>query len=144
MKKSDLLILAIPILIGVASCSTDANSLIPANSSTTDIVQQGSWVITLYDDSGEDETGHFSSYLFTFDSTGTVTAVKDSISIPGTWISLTDDNINEIYLDFGSASPLNELNDDWDIIEKSSVKIRLKDVSGGNEPDDLLTFEKVL
>jgi hypothetical protein len=144
MKKSDLLILAIPILIGVTSCSTDANSLIPPNSSTTEIVQQGTWVITLYDDSGEDETGHFTGYTFTFDSTGTVTAVKNSISINGTWISLPDDCQTEIYLDFGSASPLNELNDDWDIIEKSSVKIRLKDVSGGNEPDDLLTFEKVL
>jgi hypothetical protein len=38
--------------------------------------------------------------------------------------------------------PFDELNDDWHIIEETSTKIRLQDVSGGSGGTDLLTFEK--
>jgi hypothetical protein len=35
-----------------------------------------------------------------------------------------------------------DLNDDWDIISRSSTKIELIDISGGNGGTDYLTFEK--
>ena len=34
------------------------------------------------------------------------------------------------------------LTDDWDFISQTSTKIELIDISGGGEPDDVLTFER--
>jgi hypothetical protein len=136
-------ILAIMLVFsGITSCDVDNHPVIPDNPSTPDIVKEGAWKITLFDDSGENETYHFTDYLFTFDSTGTVTAIKDSSAIDGTWRAIKDDNQDELIFDFGSCVPFNDLNDDWDIIEKTDVKIHLVDVSGGNEPNDYLTFER--
>jgi hypothetical protein len=120
------------------SCQKDDNS----NPATPNIVQQGTWRITLYNDSGTDETYHFTGYGFTFESNGTVAAVKGSSAINGTWNTGTDDSHPELYLHFGTNVPFEELNDDWHILEQTSNKIRLEDVSGGNELNDLLTFEK--
>jgi len=39
--------------------------------------------------------------------------------------------------------PFDELNDDWHILNETSTKIQLEDVSGGSGEIDLLTFEKV-
>jgi hypothetical protein len=143
MNKAKILIIAIlPVFFGIISCTIEDNSLNPDDLSTNNLVWQGTWRVTLFSDSGADETYHFTGCIFTFDSTGTVTAIRDSSSVTGIWSAVTDDNQNELIFDFGSCSPFDELNDDWDIIEKTAAKISLEDVSGGNEANDLLTFEK--
>jgi hypothetical protein len=98
--------------------------------------------VTLYNDCGDDETYHFAGYGFIFDTLGVVTALKDSLTLTGIWSTGTDDGHNIFYLHFETTCSFNELNDDWHIMEKTSSKIRLEDISGGNEPNDYLTFEK--
>jgi hypothetical protein len=62
--------------------------------------------------------------------------------VPGTWSTGSDDSQKKLYLTFNSPPDFNELSDDWHILEETSTKIRLEDVSGGNGGTDLLTFEK--
>lgn len=134
----------VAVLFVLNSCKKEDNS---SNSSSTNnissIVQQGNWKVTLYHDSGTDETYYFAGYQFLFNSSGTITASVNSNNITGSWSSGSDDSTPKLILDFGASSPLNKLNDDWHIIEQTSLKIILQDVSGGNGTTDYLTFEKI-
>ncbi|MBK7965114.1 MAG: hypothetical protein IPK10_07355 [Bacteroidetes bacterium] len=98
----------------------------------------------MFNDNGNDETNHFNAYEFTFNSGGIVTATRSGgTTVTGTWSSGFDDNQNKLYLTFTTNNDFIEISDDWHIIQQSSVKIQLQDVSGGNGGTDLLTFEKI-
>ena len=106
-----------------------------------DIVGQGTWKVTLFNDSGNEETQNFAGYNFTFNSNGTIAAVKNASTVNGTWNTGSDDSQNKLILDFGTTVQFSELNEDWVILEQTASKIRLEHVSGGNGGTDLLTFE---
>jgi len=124
----------------IISCKKD-NNINPANTNVMNIVQQGTWRVTQYNNSGTDELYYFSGYVFTF-SNGTVTAIKNTTSVTGTYSTIFDDSKHKLVLNFGITVPFNELNEDWQIIEETTIKIRLQNVSGGNGGTDLLTFER--
>lgn len=153
MKKLALIpMLSLIFMLNVASmCSNDDSS-----NSTTDptpvinTVTSGTWRITFFEDSGVDETYHFTGYNFTFGSANVLTATNGTNTYTGSW-SVTNDDSNDDSpsndLDFNIlfASPVNfndELTDDWDILSRTDTKIELVDVSGGNGGTDYLTFEK--
>lgn len=134
----------ITLMLGLnfSSCKKDDN---PGNSSkkpNTVNIQQGNWKVTNYNNSGKDETYYFKDYTFTFNPSGIASAIKNSMTENGTWSNGTDDSQHKFILNFGSLQPLNKLNDDWHILEETSVKLRLEDISGGNGGIDYLTFEK--
>lgn len=111
-------------------------------------VQDGSWKVTSYIDSGVDHTNDFNGYSFTFSDNGDVIAVNGGTTVSGTW-SITSSNSNDdsnddmdFNLSFASPADFEELTDDWDIQSHTSTKIQLIDVSGGNGGTDYLTFEK--
>ncbi|MBK5192687.1 MAG: hypothetical protein JJE07_05645 [Flavobacteriaceae bacterium] len=111
-------------------------------------LQSGTWKITKFLDSGDDETNHFTGYNFTFGSNGTLTVANGSNTFNGTW-SITDSNSNddtqddlELVINFNLTNDFEDLNDDWDFVSQSSTKIELIDISGGNGGTDNLTFEK--
>jgi len=83
-----------------------------------------------------------SGYSFTFATGGVLTAVKTGSTVTGTWSTGTDDSKTELVIGFASPASFVEISDDWEVIENTSTKIRLQDVSGGNGGTDLLTFEK--
>jgi len=151
MKKIKIIsVLALLFVVNVASmCSDDDDS--PTNVNQTQVINtviSGTWRITNYVDSGVNETTNFTGYNFTFASNNVLTAVGNGLTTSGTW-SVTDSNSNDDTLsdlDFNIAftAPVQfeELTDDWEIIEKSTTVIRLKDVSGGNGGIDYLTFTK--
>jgi hypothetical protein len=124
----------------LSSCKKDDNSS-PDSAKLSNSIQNGTWRITLYNDSGTDELYHFAGYNFTF-SNGSVSAVKNGTTVTGTYHSHTDSNKKKFVLNFGSTVPFEELNDDWEVIENTDSKIRLQDISGGGSGTDLLTFEK--
>lgn len=136
-------------LLVLVSCTNDDDE--PGDSSQTtieNIVQSGTWRITTFIDSGEDETNHFTGYNFTFMSSGTLNANNGTNSYDGTW-SITDSNSNDdspddldFNINFNLTNDFEDLNDDWDILSQSSSRIELIDVSGGNGGTDYLTFEK--
>lgn len=139
MKQLRLVFLAVLSVFSMASsCSKDdvtPTTNIPA------IIVQGNWRVTLYNENGVDKLSQFTGYTFTFAS-GVVTAVKNGVTVTGTYRTAIDSNKIKFYLDFGTVSQFNELNEDWEILEETSTKIRLTHISGGNGGTDLITFER--
>ncbi|GAB4162375.1 MAG: hypothetical protein Tsb0033_21250 [Winogradskyella sp.] len=152
-------ILMLSLTLMSAMCSSDDDDGTPNNNSQQiadieDDVQSGTWIITNFVDSGQNETSDFNGYNFTFNTNGSLVATNGTNTMTGTW-SITDDDSSD---DDGSSSsdidfniffpPLSvtsdfeDLNDDWDIVTATSTRIELIDISGGNGDTDLLTFEK--
>ncbi len=131
-------------LLTLATIACKKDEVINPSDTGTNL-QSGTWHVTLFSEDSTIETHHFNGYSFQFNSNGTVSATKDGNTVSGTWTAGQEDDDDDsqfkLILSF-STSPLNELNDDWDILEQTSSKIRLQDISGGNGGTDLLTFEK--
>jgi hypothetical protein len=112
-------------------------------------VQSGTWRITTFNDSGQNEVAHFNGYTFTFEPSGVLVATNGTNTYSGTW-SVTTSNSNDdddnsdldFNIAFNATNEFEDLSDDWDIQNHSSTKIELIDVSGGNGGTDYLTFEK--
>jgi len=136
MKTSALfLLLSVITLIG-SSCQKDdvTSGDIQANATS------GNWRVSLFKDSGNDETGDFNGYSFTFNSNGTVTATKGATTKTGSWWTSS----NKFNIDLGpkdnTNKPLGELTDDWKILSSSSSEIRLAD--DNTSASEFLTFSK--
>lgn len=141
MKKIIVLLSIISFITLTSSmCEKDDDNSLPSSNNVTNIIENGSWKITYFNDSGTDKTSLFSGFNFTFNNNGSITAVNNSSSVYGNWSEGKDDNQSKLYLTF-SSNPFNELTDDWHITEQSPQKIKLEDISGGNGGTDYLTFE---
>lgn len=131
-----------------------ANSCTEDQGPGTDIVKttiennmgSGTWIISSFIDSGNDETAHFSDFEFTFDPEGDLIATGSAVTYTGTW-SIKDNNSNDDSPDdldfniyFSLTNEFEDLNDDWDIVSQGELKIELVDISGGNGGTDSLTF----
>ncbi|MFP4846260.1 hypothetical protein [Winogradskyella sp. PE311] len=102
----------------------------------------GDWYVTYFFDD-TDETADFADYTFNFASDNTATAMDMSGTTNGSWSTTSgDDTELGLNLNFGTGIPLDELADDWDVLEVTNDIIRLKDVSGGDGSEDFLTFER--
>lgn len=102
----------------------------------------GDWYVTYFFDD-TDETTDFVDYVFNFASDNTATATDMSGATNGSWSTTSgDDTELGLNLNFGAGIPLDELADDWDVLEVTNDIIRLKDVSGGDGSEDFLTFER--
>ena len=123
----------ISLLVLTASCTRSLDN-------PTNVVVDGTWKVTLFTDSGNDETSDFSGYTFTFNSNGTVTAIKSGVSKNGTWSTSS----NKFNIDLGAKidtnKPLGELTDDWKIISSSNTEIKLTDDNTASS--EFLTFTK--
>lgn len=145
MKKNSLYNLLIIIaLFAFSACNKDkTQDEIKSN------IESGSWKITKFIDSGNDETSYFAGYVFTFDGSGTLTATDGTSTESGSW-GINDSNSSDdsqddldLVIYFNATNNFEELNDDWDFKSQSGSKIELIDVSGGNGGTDYLTFEKI-
>jgi hypothetical protein len=114
-------------------------------------VESGTWIITSYIDSGDNETSDFNGYIFTFEANGTLNATNGSTTYNGSWSvtsSSSNDDSNDSDIDFNISFSVpddhdfDDLNDDWDIISHTSNIINLRDVSGGDGSIDTLVFSK--
>ena len=112
------------------------------DSSLVQVLTTGDWYVTNYFDD-VDETALFDGLVFNFASDGTATADDGSMTTNGTWsTSSGDETTLELNLNFGTANPFDELEEDWDVLEATNDIIRLKDISGGDGTTDFLTFER--
>ena len=138
---------ALAILI-ITACNTDDNSTVSIQTTVENNVQDNTWRITKFIDSGTDETYRFTGYSFTFNSSGVLNANNGTNNYDGAW-SIADSNSNDdsqddldFIINFNLTNDFEDLNDDWDFISQSPTKIELIDISGGNGGTDYLTFEK--
>ncbi|REJ80548.1 MAG: hypothetical protein DWQ44_06240 [Bacteroidetes bacterium] len=128
-------------LLLFSACKKDEGTS-PSND-PGNIIQSGQWRISLFMEDGNDETSHFSGYVFTFSSDGSAKAEKSGSRVNGSWSKGTDNSTPKLNLHFGNNDPWRELNEDWHILEENSSIIRLEHVSGGNGGIDNLNFTKI-
>lgn len=141
------LMLLIPSACNDDDDNSQNNSIDPTP--VINVVNNGTWRITYFNDSGTVETSNFTGFNFTFGPSGVLTAINGGTTVTGTW-SVTSDNSgddspsNDLDFNIAFATPVNfsELTEDWNIISYTSVKIELIHVSGGGGGTDYLTFEK--
>ena len=95
----------------------------------------GTWYVDYFFDD-YDETDNYAGYEFNFALNGTAQVVKNGVTVNGTWALLADLKFD---LFFGTNTPLNELDEDWEILEASATLIKLKHISGDGSTD-FLTF----
>lgn len=151
-----LLMLSFSLMSSMCSSDDDGGSTNSNNSQQIaqieNTAESGTWRITNFNDSGQDETSDFNGYNFSFNSDGTLVATNGSNTVNGTWSVTDDSNSNDdsssnddidfnIFFPVPDSNNFEDLNDDWDIISTSSTKIELIDISGGNGGTDMLTFE---
>lgn len=96
----------------------------------------GTWYVDYFFDD-YDETDNYAGYEFTFALDGTAQSVKSGVVVNGTW-ALVEDLKFDLF--FGTNAPLNELDEDWEILEANAEFIKLKHISGNDGSTDYLTF----
>lgn len=102
----------------------------------------GYWYVTYFFDD-TDETTDFADFTFNFNSDGSAAATDMSGTTNGIWSTSSGDETElELNLNFGMTIPLDQIAEDWDVLEYSNDIIRLKDLSGGDGSTDFLTFER--
>lgn len=129
-------------LITTASMCDDSSESVFDGKQIETSLGQGGWHVAYFFDK-KDETSDFSGYNFTFNDDGAALATKNTTTVNGSW---STENLSsggvKLILDFGVTSPLDELNEDWKILEYTDARIKLEHVSGGSGDTDSLILEK--
>lgn len=147
MKKLKLIsILSLLFVLNVASmCSDDDDTSTQISNPTeiTSTVTDGQWVVTFYKENDVVQTSNYSGYSFTFGADGSLTATNGSTTQSGDWSTYTDSGYTKLDMMFTALDgPFEEISEDWNVISRTTTKIELKHVSGGDGSIDYLTFEK--
>jgi hypothetical protein len=136
------LLVLVAILSTASMCEDDDGNDDRSNKSIESTLGQGTWQVAYFFDK-TDETSDFEGYSFLFNDKNVAVASKNSLSVQGSWdTENSSDGDTKLYLDFGTNSPLEELNEDWVVIDSSSLSITLEHVSGGNGDTDKLILER--
>jgi hypothetical protein len=103
------------------------------------LLTDGVWYITYFFDD-LDETDDFNGYEFSFASDNSAQASNGSNTVAGTWL-FNGGSAPELELFFGTTTPFDELDEDWDILEATNEIVRLRNLSGDGSID-YLTYER--
>jgi hypothetical protein len=150
--KSISAILFLFIVTIFSSCSDEDDVAVNNSVDPTpviNIVNNGTWRVTFYEDSSVDETSNFTGYNFSFGAGNVLSATNGTNTYSGTW-SVTSDNSmddspsNDLDFNIAFSAPANfaDLTDDWNVISYTATRIQLIHVSGGGGGTDYITFEK--
>ncbi len=103
----------------------------------------GQWKVSYFFDKQE-ETGNYNGYTFEFGPNGELTATQGTQVWTGTWSTGFDDSKDKFLMDFAGAHPsaLEELEEDWLIIEQTDSFMHFEHTSGGNGDTDVAQFTK--
>ena len=123
-----------------SSCDHSANIDSSSSTAAANTLTAGSWRVTLFTDSGNDETSDFNGYSFTFSSNGNIQAVKNSVTTTGSWSTTSSKFIIDLGPKTDANKPLGELTDDWKVISNTDVEIKLTDDNPSS--NEFLTFSK--
>ena len=119
-----LLILAATLSACSKSSLFDDNNNNSGGSSQDPQLSSGQWKVTWYYDKDKEETSKFSGYSFDFQSGGTLVAhLPGGSTQSGTW-SITS---SKLIITIAGTDALNDMTDDWLLLEKTDSLIRLQD-----------------
>ncbi|HET8803675.1 MAG TPA: hypothetical protein VFM72_03790 [Aequorivita sp.] len=120
----------------IADCVANTNTDPIDISQFEEDLTTGNWYVEYFFDD-YDETDNYAGYEFNFALDGSAQAIKSGITTAGTWALLNDFKFD---LFFGTNEPLDEFDEDWEILEATSQIIKLKHISGNDGSVDFLTF----
>lgn len=133
MKKNIFIYGLLMVTVLLTSCIKDADDSIDFAQLQADIdtitsnVTGGSWSITNFIDSGQNETDDFAGYGFSFNSDGSLVADNGSNTETGTWSITIDDNSNDDSNDDSSSDDSSSDNNSNDDCNNCTI-IQLTDV----------------
>jgi hypothetical protein len=111
-------------------------------------LQDGNWSITFFDDSGNDDTSHFTGYIFHFNGDRTLTASNGTTNYEGSW-GLIDTNFTYesldvliFSIDFDLSNDFEELDRIWHFSAFTETTIELIDIDEESGEIDYLIFGK--
>lgn len=133
MKKLVLVFALVGILF--ASCKKDSPRKVE------NMLEEGTWKITYYDQHGTTKTDTYTGDVFTFAEDETVSATHSSTAFSGTWECDKSSGDTYFLLDMKNPSEFMDISRDWLVIEKTDVSLKLSYTSSDNKVD-YLTFEK--
>jgi hypothetical protein len=135
------------IAISFSACTREDN---PSTAKVADKIQQSSWRVANFVDTGVNETVNYDGFVLTFKQDLTVTAIKGTDTINGTYTVSVDDDDDEdeteLTLNFNAPAPWNELNDEWDISNNMRNGLEMDDMTGDDADDDdmhILEIEEI-
>lgn len=146
MKKLFIIPLLFSILfLNVAGMCSDENerpSTVRVNNLIA-LASQGTWRITSFINNETNKTSNFTGYNFTFGANNLLTAVNNSITVPGYWLVFNSNN-NVLTFTTTFDSPVNfaDLNYDWEVASSTATTIKLQNISSTAGRSDYLTLEK--
>lgn len=121
------------------SCSK-SNTTDPATElvAKSAMVSSGDWKVTLYLDSGKDETNDFSAFNFSFSPDGTLVASNGINTYSGTWSLLkstassddnpsTDDKNNRMTISISGDKLMDKVSKKWVTEKVTETELRLID-----------------
>lgn len=120
----------------IADCVANTNTDPIDISQFEEDLTTGNWYVEYFFDD-YDETDNYAGYEFNFALDGSAQAIKSGITTTGTWALLNDFKFD---LFFGTNAPLDELDEDWEILEATAEIIKLKHISGNDGSVDFLIF----
>ena len=124
----------------ILACSTDTNT-VNSPQALASVITQNTWTVSAFSEDGNDRLYLFGGYSFVFANGGNVTANRGGATGLGTWNTYTSGGKSRLYMDFGSATPFERLNEDWEAVSISAGEMRFQHVSNGGGGVDLLTFQ---
>lgn len=132
------LFLSVLVAFTALSCERTATE----DATITQVTTSGTWKVSLFSERGNDETSDFAGYTFTFNTDGSLRAVRNGVTTTGTW-SLANSS-TQFNIDLGPKSdlnkPLGELTDDWKVLSNTTTEIRLTDDNASSA--EFLTFSR--
>ncbi|HTO15665.1 MAG TPA: hypothetical protein VLZ83_07830 [Edaphocola sp.] len=129
MKRLFAIVVLIPFLL--ISCNKIQGK--KSNEKAGALFQKNSWRVSEFYNEENDFSYLLSGYAFTFNTDGTVRAFKNGTEFMGNWKdTISIDSLNtekeSIKLNFPNIRPINDLNKNWEVAEKMTKFIHLKNL----------------
>jgi len=107
------------------TCDDDANDSDAPE--IRNIILDGEWNVTLYDNEGEDSTEDYEGFIFDFSTSNQVEVFENNdLQIEGLWrIAVDSGNNLQFFLNFADTPVFGELTEPWFIVELSENRIKL-------------------
>jgi hypothetical protein len=137
--RGGLLALLLIISAAFSNCKKE-DQISPVNTIINSVVIPGEWKITAFNELGSDKANKFTAYSFRFNTNGTIVANDGKSSVNGAWSTMRDKDHLKIIIYF-SSPPLDDLNDDWRIVNQTSNTLELEHYPTENDGVNYLTFQ---
>ena len=105
------------------------------------IVTNGLWYVSGYEQNDSNITASFSGYLFKFDNNNTVTGTRNDSSVQGAWsVNISAKTITANFP--GAGDPLDKLNETWLITDSYTDSVSATSTDTVNHTSNILQLKK--